>query len=84
MPVQQLRLHVLAYNPENTCDADAIKQWTPREKLVKGGAKIIGHGCGIVFQVAEVAFPSELLADILRRIDRLHKPGGRWHNPPLG
>ena len=44
---------------------------TLREKLVKVGAKIVRHGRYIVFQMAEVAIPRDLFADILRRIDRL-------------
>jgi hypothetical protein len=53
---------------------DAVEQWsltTLREKLVKIGAKIVRHGRYIVFQMAEVAIPRDLFADILRRIDRL-------------
>ncbi len=53
---------------------DAVEQWsltTLREKLVKIGAMIIRHGRYIVFQMAEVAIPRDLFADILRRIDRL-------------
>ncbi len=44
---------------------------TLREKLVKVGAKVVRHGRYVVFQMAEVAIPRELFADILRRIDRL-------------
>ncbi len=44
---------------------------TLREKLIKMGAKIVRHGRYVVFQMAEVAIPRELIADILRRIDRL-------------
>ncbi len=53
---------------------DAVEQWSPttlREKLVKIGTKIARHGRYVVFQMAEVAIPRELFADILRRIDRL-------------
>ena len=49
---------------------DAVEQWsltTLREKLVK----IVRHGRYIVFQMAEVAIPRDLFADILRRIDLL-------------
>ncbi len=42
-----------------------------REKLVKIGAKIVRHGRYIAFQMAEVAIPKSLFADILRLIDRL-------------
>ena len=58
---------------------EAVEQWsltTLREKLVKIGAKIVRSGRYVVFQMAEVAIPRELFADILRRIDRLRpKPG---------
>ena len=39
--------------------------------LIKIGAKIVRHGRYVTFQMAEVAVPRELFADILRRIDRL-------------
>jgi hypothetical protein len=44
--------------------------------LVKIGARIVRHGRYMVFQLAEVAVPQALLADILRRIDdlRLRSP----------
>ncbi len=51
-----------------------MEQWsltTLREKLVKIGAKVVRHGRYITFQLAEVAIPRDLFADILRRIDRL-------------
>ena len=41
------------------------------EKLVKIGARIVRHGRYVVFQLAEVAVPRALFAEILRRIDRL-------------
>ena len=53
---------------------DVVEQWsltTLREKLVKIGAKVVRHGRYVVFQMAEVAIPRDLFADILRRIDRL-------------
>ena len=52
----------------------AVEQWsltTLREKLIKIGAKIIRHGRYVIFQMAEVAIPRDLFADILSRIDRL-------------
>ena len=74
----RLQLHALAYNLGNFMRTlalpDAVGQWsltTLREKLVKIGAKIVRHGRYVVFQMAEVAVPRELFADILRRIDRL-------------
>jgi hypothetical protein len=35
------------------------------------GAKIVRHGRYVIFQMAEVAIPRNLSANILRRIDRL-------------
>ena len=74
----RLQLHALAYNLGNFMRTlalpDAVEQWsltTLREKLVKIGARIVRHGRYIVFQMAEVAIPRDLFADILRRIDRL-------------
>ncbi len=42
-----------------------------REKLVKIGAKVVRHGRYVTFQMAEVARPRALFADILRLIDGL-------------
>ncbi len=42
-----------------------------REKLIKIGAKIIRHGRYVTFQLAEVAIPRALFAEILHLIDRL-------------
>jgi hypothetical protein len=42
-----------------------------REKPVKIGARVVRHGRYLVFQLAEVAVPRDLFAEILRRIDRL-------------
>ena len=74
----RLQLHALAYNLGNFMRTlalpDAGEQWSPtslREKLIKIGAKIIRHGCYVTFQMAEVAIPRDLFADIMCRIDRL-------------
>jgi hypothetical protein len=51
----------------------AVQQWaltTLRQKLIKIGAKIVRHGRYVIFQMAGVAIPKDLFADILRRIDR--------------
>ncbi len=51
-----------------------VENWpltTLREKLVKIGAKIVRHGRYITFQMAEVAIPRKLFAEILRPIDGL-------------
>jgi hypothetical protein len=53
---------------------DVVEQWSltsPREKLIKIGAKIVRHGRYVTFQMVEVAIPRELFAEVLRRIDRL-------------
>ncbi len=44
---------------------------TLREKLIKIGAKVVRHGRYVTFQVAEVAIPRSLFANILRLIDDL-------------
>jgi hypothetical protein len=77
--------HALAYNLFNFLRTLAlpheVEHWsltTLREKLVKIGASIVRHGRYVVFQLAEMAVPRALFADILRRIDRL-----RPQPPPL-
>jgi hypothetical protein len=50
---------------------------TLREKLTKNGAKVVRHGRCVVFQLAEVAVPPALFAEILRRIDQMRP------RPPL-
>jgi len=47
---------------------------TLREKLIKIGAKVVGHARQVVFQMAEVAVPRELFRTILQAIDRLRLP----------
>jgi Transposase DDE domain group 1 len=81
----RLQLHALAYNLANFMRTlalpEEVEHWsltTLREKLVKIGAKIVRHGRYVVFQLAEVAVPRSLFADILRRIDDL-----RPRPPPL-
>ncbi len=46
---------------------------TLREKLVKSGAKLVRHGCGVTFQLAEIAVPRNLFREILRRINELRR-----------
>ena len=81
----RLQLFALAYNLANFLRSlalpDAVAQWsltTLRDKLVKIGARIVRHGRYVVFQLAEVAVPRALFAEILRRIERL-----RPRSPPL-
>jgi len=42
-----------------------------KEKLIKIGAKIVNHGRYVIFQMAEVAIPRTLFADILQLIAEL-------------
>jgi hypothetical protein len=44
---------------------------TLREKLIKIGAKVVSHSRYVVFQIAEVAVPRALFAEILDQISRL-------------
>ena len=74
----RLQLHALAYNLGNCLGTltlpDEVGHWsltTLREKLIKIGAKVVRHGRYITFQMAKVAIPSSLFAEILRRIDGL-------------
>ena len=45
-----------------------------KDKLIKIGAKVVSHGRYIAYQMAEVAIPSGLFADILRLIVELRAP----------
>jgi hypothetical protein len=56
---------------------EPIKDWSLtslKEKLIKIGAKVVSHGRYVAFQVAEVAVPRNLFADILRMIGELRPP----------
>jgi hypothetical protein len=77
----RLQLHALAYNLGNFMRTLAMPQtaepWSLtslREKLIKIGAQVVSHGRYVTFQVAEVAVPRQLFADILRLIARLRAP----------
>jgi hypothetical protein len=76
----RLQLHALAYNLGNFLRTlalpEAVEHWslmTLREKLIKIGAKVVRHGRYITFQMAEVAIPRSLFANILRLIDDLRR-----------
>jgi len=47
---------------------------TLKGKLIKIGAKGVSHGRYVAFQMAEVAIPRNLFADILRMIAELRPP----------
>jgi len=77
----RLQLHALAYNLGNFMRTlalpEAVKHWSLtslREKLVKIGARIVTHGRYVTFQLAEVAVPRGLFAEILRLIAELRPP----------
>jgi Transposase DDE domain group 1 len=77
----RLQLHALAYNLGNflrtLATPEPIKDWSLtslKEKLIKIGAKIVSHGRYVAFQMAEVAIPKNLFADILRLIAELRPP----------
>jgi hypothetical protein len=56
---------------------ELVKDWsmtTLKEKLIKIGAKVVAHGRYVAFQMAEVAIPRNLFADILRLIAELRPP----------
>src|SRR4051812_34330738 len=77
----RLQLHALAYNLGNFMRTLAmpktVERWSLtslREKLIKIGAKVVSHGRYVTFQLAEVAVPRRLFADILSLIARLRAP----------
>ncbi|HWL73372.1 MAG TPA: transposase [Burkholderiaceae bacterium] len=45
-----------------------------REKLIKIGAEVVSHGRYVNFQLAEVAVPRQIFAEILLLIARLRAP----------
>ena len=67
----RLQLHALAYNLGNflrtLVTPEPIKDWSLaslKEKLIKIGAKIVSHGRYVAFQMAEIAIPRNLFAEI--------------------
>jgi hypothetical protein len=77
----RLQLHVLAYSLGNFMRTLALPKATepwsltsPREKLIKIGAKVVSHGRYVTFQMAGVAVSRQMFADILSLIARLQAP----------
>ncbi len=77
----RLQLHALGYNLGNflrtLATPEPSKDWTPtalKEKLIKIGAKVVSYARYVVFQMAEVAMPRDLVADISRMITELRSP----------
>jgi hypothetical protein len=69
----RLQLYPLAYNLGNFLRTLAMPKaaaaWSLtslREKLIKINAKIVSHGRYVAFQMAEVAVPRQMFADICR------------------
>ncbi len=50
-----------------------LSQTSPREKLIKIGAKVVNHGRYVTFQLAEVAVPRSLFQKILGLTDDLRR-----------
>ena len=80
----RLPLHVMAYNLGNFMRTLAMPKtaepWSLtslREKLVKIGAKVVGHGRYVTFQMAEVAVSRQMFQEILTLIARLRTPPAR-------
>src|SRR5215469_4580901 len=77
----RLQLHALAYNLGNFMRTlampEAAEPWSLtslRENLIKTGARVVSHGRCVTFQLAEVAVPRQMFADILSLITRLRAP----------
>ena len=77
----RLQLHVLAYNLGDFMRTLAMPKtaqpWSltsPREKLIKIGAKVVSHGRYVTFQMAEMAVSQQMFADMLPLIARLRAP----------
>jgi Transposase DDE domain group 1 len=77
----RLQLHALAYNLgtflRTLALPEGVERWsltTLRERLVKIGAKVVSHGRYVTFQMAEVAVPRRLFAEVLWLIGRLRAP----------
>lgn len=74
----RLQLFALAYNLGNFLRQlelpRPVRTWTlttPREKLIKIGAKVVRHAKAVTFQLAEVVVPRALFAAIPGRTGRL-------------
>ena len=79
----RLALFILAYNLGNLlrrlCLPKAVKHWSLRSlqvKLIKIGGRLVRHARRMVFQLAEVAGPREVIRQVLERIGGLHPAPG--------
>jgi hypothetical protein len=76
----RLQLHALAYGRGNFLRAltkpEPIEDWSPttlKDRLIKFGAKVVGHARYVVFQIA-AAISRDLFANILQIIAALRPP----------
>jgi hypothetical protein len=81
LPTPSASSSTLAYNLGNLMRTLAMPKtaepWSLtslREKLIKIGAKVVSHGRYVTFQMAEVAVPRQMFAEILSLIARLQAP----------
>ena len=86
----RLQLHALAYNLGNflrtLATPEAITNWSLTslsEKLIKIGARVVSHGRYVTFQMAEVAIPRNLFAEILRLIGSCDRRRSRQQREAL-
>jgi hypothetical protein len=77
----RLQLHALAYNLANflrtLATPEAIERWSltsPRERLIKTGARLVRHARYVIFQMGEAALPRHVFAGILGLINGLRDP----------
>jgi hypothetical protein len=77
----RLQLNALAYNLGNFMQTLAMPKtaepWSLTslgEKLIKIGAQVVSPGRYVTFQMAEVAVPRQMFAEILSLIARLQAP----------
>jgi hypothetical protein len=69
--------HQIDHVDADVITPEPIKDWSLtslKEKLIKIGAKVVSHGRYVAFQMAEVAIPRNLFADILRLIAETRAP----------
>jgi hypothetical protein len=77
IPKQQPEFHLCATECHPLTWTSPCEDWSLtslKEKLIKIGAKVVSHGRYVAFQMAEVAIPRNLFADILRLIAELRPP----------
>jgi hypothetical protein len=74
----RLQRHALVYNLGNSlrtlATPEPMKDWsmtTLKENLIKIGAVVVSHARYVTFQMAEVAIPRNLFADIPNMIAEL-------------